>query len=236
MHQRLLVAACLLACLWLASCGVNSPITFEDGATHEGNRVTVNGGVFIGADCTIKGSCRTVNGSVTVGPNSQVGSLRSVNGSIRLDDNIVVDGDLETVNGSIRIGPEVSVEGKLETVNGGVSIASGGSIRGEIRTVNGAIGLDSTEVTGDLITSNGDITLENGSRVNGNLVIRGAKGTERRPPTITVSGASVVEGDIEIDDADRGVRLVLVNGGRVTGSTGSAIVERVDEQPRETSE
>lgn len=236
MKQRLHTAACLLACLLLASCGVNSPITVEDGTTVEGDRTTVNGGIFIGADCTVKGDCRTVNGPVSVGPDSRVQSLKSVNGPIKLDDDIVVDGDLETVNGGIRIGREVSVDGNLETVNGGVSIGSGGSIRGEIRTVNGGIGLDNTEVTGDLITSNGDITLENGSRVKGNLVIRGTKGTELKPPTITVSGTSIVDGDIEIRDEDRGVRLVLVNGGQVTGSTGSAVVERIDEQPQERVE
>jgi predicted acyltransferase (DUF342 family) len=236
MKQRLHTAACLLACLLLASCGVNSPITVEDGTTVEGDRTTVNGGIFIGADCTVKGDCRTVNGPVSVGPDSRVQSLKSVNGPIKLDDDIVVDGDLETVNGGIRIGREVSVDGNLETVNGGVSIGSGGSIRGEIRTVNGGIGLDNTEVTGDLITSNGDITLENGSRVTGNLVIRGTKGTELKPPTITVSGTSIVDGDIEIRDEDRGVRLVLIDGGRVTGSTGSAVVERIDEQPQERVE
>jgi len=230
MQRRLQHAACLLACLLVASCGVNSSITFEDGTTHEGNQVTVNGGVFIGTDCTIKGNCRTVNGRVTVGSNSHVRSLKSVNGSIKLDDNILVNGDLETVNGGIRVGSEVSVEGNLETVNGGVSVASGGSIQGTVKTVNGSIDLDNTQVTGALVTNNGDITLENGSRVIGNLVIRGGKGRERRPPTITVSGASIVQGDIEIHDKDRRVRLVLIDGGQVTGSTGSAIVERVDEQ------
>lgn len=233
MHQRLHTAACLLACLMLASCGVNSPITVEDGATVEGDKTTVNGRIVVGADCTIEGNLRTVNGPVSVGPDSKVQSLKSVNGPIKIDDNVVVTGDLETVNGGIRIGRQVSVDGNLETVNGGVSIASGGSVRGEIRTVNGGIGLDGTEVTGDLVTSNGDITLDNGSRITGNLVIRGTRGTELKPPTITISGTSIVDGDIEIRDSDRGVRLVLIDGGRVTGSTGSAVVERVDEEPRE---
>jgi DUF4097 and DUF4098 domain-containing protein YvlB len=228
MQHRLRSAACLLVCLLVASCGVNSSITFEDGTTHEGNQVTVNGGVRVGTDCTINGNCRTVNGRVSVGSNSHVRSLRSVNGSIELDDNVVVNGDLETVNGGIRVGSDVSVEGNLETVNGGVSVASGGSIQGTLRTVNGGIDLDRTEVTGALITTNGDITLENGSRVIGNLVIRGSKGNERKPPTITLSGRSIVQGDIEIHDEDRGVRLVLIDGGQVTGSTGSAIVERID--------
>lgn len=226
MQHKLQFAGCLLACLLVASCGVNSSINVEDGATREGNQFTVNGGVHVGTDCTIKGNCRTVNGRVSVGSNSHVRSLKSVNGSITLDDNVVVDGDLDTVNGGIRVGPGVSVEGDLETVNGGVSVAPGGSIQGTVETVNGSIDLDNTEVTGDLVTTNGDITLENGSRVIGNLVIRGTKGRERKPPTITVSGASIVDGDIEIRDEDREVRLVLINGGQVTGSTGSAIVER----------
>ncbi len=233
MQQILQTTGCLLAWLMMVSCGVNSSITFEDGTTHEGDQATVNGGVFIGTDCTIKGNCRTVNGRVAVGSNSHVKSLKSVNGSIKLDDNIVVNGDLETVNGGIRVGSEVSVEGNLETVNGGVSVASGGSIQGTLRTVNGGIDLDNTKVTGTLVTSNGDITLENGTRVFGNLVIRGGKGRESKAPTITVSGESFVQGDIKIHDEDRGVRLVLSNGGQVTGSTGSAVVERVNERGTE---
>ncbi len=236
MQQKLQTTGCLLACLMMVSCGVNSSITFEDGTTHEGNQVTVNGGVFIGADCTIKGNCRTVNGRVTVGSNSHVKSLKSVNGSIKLDDNIVVNGDLETVNGGIRVGSEVSVEGNLETVNGGVSVASGGSIQGTLKTVNGGIDLDNTRVTGALVTTNGDITLENGARVIGNLVIRCGKGKEMKAPTITVAGGSFVQGDIEIHNEDRRVRLVLSDGGQVTGSTGSAIVERIKERGNESSE
>lgn len=229
MQSKVQTAFCLLASLLVASCGVNSSITVDDGQTQEGSKATVNGGVFIGEDCTIKGNCRTVNGRVLVGANSQVRSLKSVNGSIKLDDNIVVDGDLETVNGGIRVGHDVSVEGNLETVNGSVSVASGGSIQGTLRAVNGDIDLDNTEVTGSLITNNGDITLVNGTRVVGNLIIRGSKGRGSKPQTITVSGTSVVQGDIVIHDADREVHLLLSNDGRVTGSTGSAIVDRITE-------
>lgn len=225
MQSKVQTAFCLLASLLVASCGVNSSITVEDGQTREGSKATVNGGVYIGEDCTIKGNFRTVNGRVSVGANSQVRSLKSVNGSIKLDDNIVVDGDLETVNGSIRVGHEVSIEGNLETVNGSVSVASGGSIQGTLRAVNGDIDVDDTEVTGSLITSNGDITLVNGTRVIGNLIIRGTKGRGSKPQTITVSGASVVQGDIVINDADREVHLVFSDDGQVTGSTGSAIVD-----------
>ena len=229
MKHKVQTAFCLFASLLVASCGVNSSITVENGKTHDGNRTTVNGGVFIGQDCTVNGNFRTVNGRVSVGSDSHVRSLKSVNGSIKLDENIVVDGDLETVNGGIRVGDEVSVKGNLKTVNGSVSVASGGSILGTLRAVNGGIEIDNTEVTGSLVTNNGDITLENGSRVVGDLVIRGSGGSRSNPPTIFVSGASVVQGDIRIHDDDREVRLVLSDGGRVTGSTGSAIVERVGE-------
>jgi hypothetical protein len=140
------------------------------------------------------------------------------------------------VNSAITFEDGTTHEGNKATVNGGVSIASGGSIQGVIKTVNGGIGLDNTEVTGVLVTSNGDITIENGSRVTGNLVIRGGKGKELKPPTIIGSGGSIIDGDIDIRDENRGVRLVLVDGGQVTGSTGSAVVEGIDEEPREASE
>jgi hypothetical protein len=54
--------AILTACaLLIAGCGINKSIRIADGETVDGGKATVNGNVFIGADCTVRGDCRTVN-------------------------------------------------------------------------------------------------------------------------------------------------------------------------------
>ena len=85
-NARLLIV--FTACtLLIIGCGVNKSIRIADGETVDGGKATVNGNVFIGADCTVRGDCRTVNGGVTVGAGSEVGGLQSVNGSIKIRKN-----------------------------------------------------------------------------------------------------------------------------------------------------
>ena len=65
--RKIRTLAILTTCaLLVAGCGVNKSIHIADGETVEDGKATVNGNVFIGADCTVRGDCRTVNGGVTV--------------------------------------------------------------------------------------------------------------------------------------------------------------------------
>ena len=211
-------------CLVLAGCGVNSSIRIADGEKVDGGKTTVNGGVYIGAGCEVRGTCRTVNGRVSVGANSQVQGLQTVNGSIKLAENVSVEGDLGTVNGSITLAENVSVEGDVDTVNGSFDCAGGGSISGTVGTVNGSIRLVGLEVGGSLITANGNISLEESSRVAGDIVIKGKSKRNRQPREITITGGSVVEGDIIVRDARRKVTVILSDGGQVKGEIRNAEV------------
>lgn len=219
MHTRRVFSALTACILLVAGCGVNKSIRVADGETVNGGRATVNGNVSIGADCTVNGDCRTVNGRVAVGAGSQVGSLQSVNGSIKIAENVSVGGDVGTVNGSIKLAANATVEGEVETVNGSVACEVGGSVSEDIATVNGSIHLTRTEVGGNLRTVNGSLTLDDNSRVAGNIFIKG-KSTrygKKKAIEISISDGSIVEGDIVVRDSKRKVKVILSGGGKVLG-------------------
>ena len=157
--------------------------------------------------CVVRGSSRSVNGRIQVGRESEVEDLQTVNGKIRIAKDVKIDGDIESVNGSVRCGVGVKVDGR-------------------ITTINGRIELDHTTVERDIHTTNGDITLEDKTKVKGDIVIEGKKGRGRdyRRLNIRISGGSIVEGKIIVKDRRRDVRVYLSNGGRVLGEVEHAEV------------
>jgi DUF4097 and DUF4098 domain-containing protein YvlB len=230
MRNRSVLAVVAMWTLLVGGCGVNKSIHIADGETVNGGRATVNGSVYIGADCTVRGGCRTVNGRVTVGDGSKVGGLKSVNGSIKIAENVRVEGDVGTVNGSIRLESHVDVRGEVGTVNGSV-VCAGGAIADDVTTVNGSIQLARTEVRGNLGTVNGSVTLEDGSRVAGNILIKGKSTRYRKKKAIEIdiSGDSVVEGDIIVRHPSRDVKVILSGGGKVLGEIKGA--EMIEAEP-----
>ena len=179
---------------------VNRTIYIRDGQTVRDSQNTVNGNIIIGKECVVEGDCRTVNGRIEVGSNSQVYDLQTVNGTITVESDVKVEGDLNSVNGSIRCQKGVLVDG-------------------EISTVNGSIDLDSTTVKRDVITYNGDITLLKKCLVRGDITVKDSKGKSDHPRRvkIKISGESVVEGDVIVRDEDKEVRVYLSNGGKLNG-------------------
>ena len=97
MNTKRALIALTACCLLVAGCGVNKSIYIADGEIVEGGKATVNGKVTIGTNCQVRGACRTVNGRVTVGSGSEVGGLQTVNGSIKIANDVSVDGDVGTV-------------------------------------------------------------------------------------------------------------------------------------------
>ncbi len=197
--------------LLLASCNVsvNRTIYIEDGEKVYQSLSTVNGGIVIGKNCVVKGSCRSVNGHIEVGRNSSVTDLQTVNTKISLEENVQVNGDINSVNGSIRCDSSVVV-------------------RGGIGTINGDIELDNTEVRHDLTTYSGDITLTNNSTVGGDVIVkkhRRSSDADHRL-RIEIRDNAVVEGDIIVRAEDVEVTVSLVNGGRVLGKIENAEVIR----------
>ena len=163
----------------------------------------------MGANCTVDGNCRTVNGRIEVGDDSRVEELDTVNGRIRIGANVEVDGDAGTVNGSIECGP-------------------GSKVHGKVSTVNGRIELRNTMVDEEVSTVNGDVLLREKSVVRGGIVIKGRHGHFSGRPRleIRVEGGSIVEGGIDVRDPERKVKVYIDKDSMVNGEIRNAKVIR----------
>jgi hypothetical protein len=207
-----------------AQANVNKSIRIDAG-TQAGGQSTVNGSITVGSDAVIDGSLETVNGSIRVDDNSRFSSASTVNGSIRLGDGIATDA-IESVNGTIRIGGNATISGSVEVVNGKIEIGGGSSVGKDVSNVNGEITIEGTEIGGDLSTVLGDVTLTDGSVVNGDLIIEKPGGwgwgRNRRKPRIVIGPASRVVGNIV---AEHEIELYLSDSATVGGVTGEASMD-----------
>ena len=164
----------------------------------------VNRGIHVSAEERV-GDISSVNGGIDLAGGANARELSTVNGGIDLDDNITIE-YAETVNGGIRGGENVTVSGSLETVNGGIRTGAGTVVENRVRTVNGKIQLRNTTVGENVVTSNGDISLRNGSIVNGDLLVAKDRSnwwsrlwrSHRRHMNITIDASSAVRGDIHL--------------------------------------
>lgn len=164
----------LFLVLLLAGCNINSSVSLGDGETYDKDLKTVNGSVTVGSGSRLDGNAETVNGSVSIGQGSIIVDATTVNGSVRIADRAQLR-SAEAVNGSITAGANVVASGFFETVNGKIDIGSDSIVEDGIASVNGTMILRGAEV-GSIETSNGDITLEANSRVNGELVVKRSRG------------------------------------------------------------
>ncbi|HZX77021.1 hypothetical protein [Lysobacter sp.] len=184
----------------------------------------VNGSITVEAGETA-GNLETVNGSIRIGANAKTGRAETVNGSITVAENVQAGG-LETVNGSIRVAGNGTLTSGLETVNGGVFVDRGGKVQGSIETVNGAVGLVDTDLSGDITTMNGDVTVGVGSHVKGGIRYR--KPTrqwfsfDRRDPRVIIGPNAVVDGPLTFE---RKVELYVHNTARTGAITGATAVK-----------
>lgn len=163
----------------------------------------VNGGIRISADDQV-GDLSSVNGGIDLARGASAYKIDTVNGGIELDEQVVIV-NAKTVNGGIRVSNDVTVNGSLTTVNGGIRTASGTVVENRVRTVNGKIQLRNTSVGENVQTSNGDITLRDGSTVEGDIIVKGRRPWvskffhfERKQPTISIDADSSVKGDIHL--------------------------------------
>jgi DUF4097 and DUF4098 domain-containing protein YvlB len=190
---------------------VNRSKTLGDGERSAGMS-SVNGSIYVGSNCTVDGSCHTVNGRIEVGDGSAVESLETVNGRITIGANVAVDGDAKTVNGSVECGP-------------------GSKVRGRVGTVNGRIELRDTLVEDEVATVNGDVRLREKSVVRGAIVIKGRHshffGGRDRDLEIRIEGGSVVEGGIDVRDPERKVKVYIDKDSTVNGEIRNAEVIRI---------
>jgi len=212
MHLKALVFSVILLATAsaFAETTINKSIRISDGQTVEHSLNSINGSINIGSGTEILGGTRSVNGGIKVGDDSRTENLYSVNGAIRVGDRVTIDGDLQTVNGTIGTGENTVVTGGVESVNGDADLVG-------------------TTVYADLQTVNGSLTLDRGSRIQGNVIVEESHGNNhhrQKPLRIDIRNGSVVEGDIDILDKDREVIVRLSSGGTVVGQIrGAEVIE-----------
>lgn len=179
---------------------VNGGVEAEAGQTYR-DVSTVNGGIRIGDGARAR-NVETVNGGIRAGDGIVVEDMETVNGGIQIGARVQAE-SLTTVNGGIRVGTDARVGGTIESVSGGVFVDRGGRVDGNVSTVNGAIGVIGTEITGDVKTVNGDVTIGAGSQVRGKLVIDKPSSNwfpvtiTRRNPRVIIGPDAVVDGPLE---------------------------------------
>jgi hypothetical protein len=171
------------------------------------------------------GKLTTVNGSVRIGRDAVVDEAKAVNGHIELDENARA-GQVNTVNGSLRIGAGATIDRGATTVNGGVKLGARARVGGDVTTVSGHIQVNGAEVTGKLVTRNGDIDLSDGARVRGGIHVQKKNdanwGWDKSDPIeVHVCGTCVVDGELRFDQpvelrVDSGGKIGTVIGDKVT--------------------
>jgi hypothetical protein len=202
-----------------AYASVNKSINIGDN-TETGSESTVNGSISVGSGSTVDGSLSTVNGTIRVGQNSRIGDIETVNGSIRVESGSSAD-DVSSVNGTIRLDDNVTVEGGVEVVNGKITLGTGTTVADDVENINGEITLTGAEVGGDLSTISGDVWLNDGSIVRGNLIVEEPGGwgwnSNKRKPKIVIGPDSRVQGEIRLE---REVELFISDSAEVGGVSG----------------
>jgi type V secretory pathway adhesin AidA len=91
-------------------------------------------------------------------------------------------------------------------------------VKGRISTVNGAIKAINTTITEGLSTVNGDIRLLEGSTVNGSVKFTGKSGGKIRDLKLTLSGGSVIKGDVILENSKVRLTIFLLDDSRIEGS------------------
>lgn len=168
--------------------GTNSPEKDYD---------SVNGSITVGDGAHVD-NLDTVNGSIKVGLDAIVGKVETVNGSIKFQDGVTAD-LAETVNGSIVLGSQCKIKGHAETVNGSVSAGQGCVLGGNIETVNGKISAIGAAIDGNIETVNGNIELDNGTVVEGDVVVEKSTGwfnNNNKVPEVYIGENVVIKGDL----------------------------------------
>lgn len=201
-RNRILMASLPVLLLLGMGAGINSSVRVADGEDHDGDLKTLNGGITIGDNARVRGACRAVNGGISVGRSAEVDEIASV-------------------NGSVSVGERAVIRGGASSVNGPVSLDRGASAQ-EVSAVNGSIKLSGAEVTANIETVNGDISLRDGATVGGDVIVRKTHGNNHREHDwsllrINIDEGSVVRGSVIVEDPDRPVEVHVRGGGRVQG-------------------
>jgi cytoskeletal protein CcmA (bactofilin family) len=189
----------------------------------------VNGDASVGPG-EHAGDIHSVNGAVNVGAGAVVQAAGTVNGSVRLDDNAQAS-SLSTVNGSISLGNKSRVSGAVKSTNGDISMDPRADVAGSLYNVNGTISLDHAHVGGGIETTSGSITVGEGSRVDGGIVVNEVTSHgwnwSNHIPHVVIGPHAVVVGtldfrrDVQLDVSDT-AQIGPVKGAKVNTFHGAS--------------
>jgi UDP-3-O-[3-hydroxymyristoyl] glucosamine N-acyltransferase len=199
---------------------INKSVKIDAGSQADGAS-TVNGSIAVGSGATITGPLETVNGAIRIDENAVVADAETVNGSVKLGSGVKAQ-DISSVNGAIRIGERVTINGEISIVNGKIDVDAGSTVSKDVSNVNGEIEISGAEIAGGLSTVNGDVTLDEGAVLRGNLTIEKPGGVNwgnrnSRKPRIIIGPGSKVGGDIV---AEREIELYISDSAEVGGVSG----------------
>ena len=185
----------------LAACGgfLGSKSVADNTDSPNKDYDSVNGSIKVGHNVNV-GDLSTVNGSVKVASDSHVGEASTVNGSVTFAQDVTAK-TAETVNGSIKLGENCTIEEDVETVNGSVFAKSGCKIGGNFETVNGKLKATNTEIQGNVETVNGNIILLDRTVVHNDIIIKKNKSffnsSKNKNPKVVLGKNVKVKGDLE---------------------------------------
>ncbi|MDY6947311.1 MAG: hypothetical protein SXG53_16500 [Pseudomonadota bacterium] len=192
-----------------------------DSNRQVGSVETVNGSIRL-ADSVTARDLETVSGSIEIGRDSSVGSVDTVNGNVTLDDGAKAE-SVELVNGRLRLKERAHVRNDVTSVNGSITLDKGAEVGGHVANVNGDITLDHARVGNGIKTTNSDIDIGAGSRVDGGILVEkpnsGFFSHNKRKPRITIGPDATVNGTLKFE---REVELRIsaaAKVGKIVGAT-----------------
>lgn len=224
----------------ICSSSVNRSIRIDRAEKVEHSLKSVNGSIYVADEAEILGDCRTVNGSITLGDRVRVeGDCQTVNGSVLIGRGCQID-EIRTTNGRIELDENSVVSGNVHTTNGRLSLKEGCVVKGSLKTTNGNISLMGVEVKEDLYMSNGEIRIEQKSRIGGSLVINPSRSSgssffglfrssrnRQKAIEITIRDHSIVRGDIIVRNDNRPVIVYIDSSSEVQGKIVNAEKRRL---------
>jgi hypothetical protein len=180
----------------------------------------VNGAIDVGPG-EHAGDVHSVNGSVHIGDGAIVQTAGTVNGSVELGGNAQASA-LHTVNGHLSLAEGSRVSGDIKTTNGGISMQARADVAGSAMTVNGSIGLNHAHVGDGIETTSGDITVGEGSRVEGGIVVNQPQGWgwSDHIPHVVIGPHAIVTGTL---DFHRTVQLDVSDSAQIGPVKGAKV-------------
>lgn len=198
---------------------INGSIRVE-GGRQVGSVETVNGSIHLEDSVTAR-DVETVSGSIDIGRESSVDDIDTVNGNVTLDHSAKAK-SVEMVNGRLRLKEQAQVRGNVTSVNGSITLEKAAQIDGSVENVNGDIELDAARVGNGIKTTNSDIDIGSGSRVDGGILVEKPNGgffSTKRKPKITIGPDAIVNGTLKFE---REVELHISDRakvGKIVGAT-----------------